>query len=98
MDHAFLLRKLRDNLDIHETALKWFQSISQTVIDREKSTPCNLPFSVPQGSVLGPLLLCSYICDLGQIMREHNLHYHVYADNTQLYISFKPTECASTNL
>ena len=33
-----------------------------------------------------------YAKPLGAIIRQHGLSYHFYAEDTQLYISFKPKE------
>ena len=47
-----------------------------------------IPFSIPQGTVLGLILFTIYLQSLTHIMKDHNLHYHQYADDTQLYNAF----------
>ena len=45
---------------------------------------------VPQGSCLGPLLFKIYTSNLFQIFERDLPEAHCFADDTQLYLSFKP--------
>ena len=97
VDHDILLTFLRDTVGIDDSALNWFQSYltgrTQYVsIENVLSDLSELLFGVAQGSVMGPLKFCVYTLPVGAIIKSHGLNYHVYADDTQVYISFDLTD------
>ncbi len=66
--------------------------MSQTVIiEGAKSDPSHiLEWGVPHGPVLGPLLFMAYTARLSDIADRHEIIFHLYADDTQPYLSFRP--------
>ena len=44
--------------------------------------------AVYRRAVLGPLLYVLHTSPVADIIKRHNLTYHLYADDTQLYVSF----------
>ena len=99
VDHSILLTRLQNWFGLDGLSLDWFSSYlslrSQAVsINDTISAYSTLSCGVPQGSVLGPLLFTLYTTPLGSVISKNSLKYHLYADDTQLYISFTPTNSA----
>ena len=91
-DHLIPLHGLHIYFGISGPALRWlksrFSDIYQSInISGTLSCPQHLPFGVPQGSVLSPVLFSLYTTSLSHVITNHNLSHHLYVDHTQVYIS-----------
>jgi hypothetical protein len=99
IDHSILLKRLNAWFGVTGTALDWLTSYltsrTQRVrLDGYLSSVVDLPFGVPQGSVLGPLLFTLYTTPLSHVISDHSIPHHLYADDSQLYISFESQDSA----
>ncbi len=96
VNHQILLSTL-SSLDITGIPLCWFESYLTSRSFRvawggEVSKAHQLVTGVHQGLVHGPLLFSTYTTSLAPIIQAHGFSYHFYADDTQLYLSFRPDD------
>ena len=105
IDYNTLLRRLEMRFAVTDTALNWLRSyltnrtqavtVGNPLLEGSRLAFVLLKSGIPQGSILGPILFTIYTAPIGSICRNNHVEFHLYADDTQLYLSFKPSKLNS---
>ena len=101
IDHNILCQRLEHLYGIFGTPLNWFRCYlsnrTQTVtINNKLSQPTLLNFGVPQGSVLGPILVILYTKPLNTLIGRHSISNQSFADDTQLHDSCRSDQIGTS--
>ena len=97
IDHLTLINRLSSWYGISGIVLDWFTSYlsdrCQLVKNQDYISNADyIYFGLPQGSVLAPILFTLYTAPLSRVIARHDVEHHLYADDTQIYISLSGSE------
>ena len=97
VDHNLLLAILRPQFGIDGIPLLWIRSYLnnrsfQVQVGSALSKPMDVPYAVPQGSLLGPILFICYIATLENVIQDTSTSLLGYADDHTVYNSFLPID------
>lgn len=86
LDHEILIVHLETYVGMTGTVLRWFSSYLKerkfsVRLGNLMSSAANLPWGVPQGSILAPTLFSLYMVRLALC-----IFFYCYADDTQIYL------------
>ena len=91
IDHEIMCSRLERSLGLSGNHYLAARSQCASVEESLSEVLCLL-FGVPQGSVLGLILFIIYTMPLSRIAQRYGIQMHMYADNTQSYVSYDVTD------
>ena len=97
VDHQILFTRRKCRYGVKGNALAWMRSylsnrFQYVRVANDCSSKHKLACGVPQGSVLGPILYSIYTAPIADVIKRHGMGYHFYVDDTQIYMSFNPSD------
>ena len=97
VEHSVLVHRMANEIGLSGTALDWYKSYftnrtTKVCINDTFSDLHHMYYGLPQGSIVGPASFRIYIIPVGRIIRKHQIHYHMYADDIQLFLNFNPSD------
>ena len=95
-NHSILLHRLEFDFHISDCALEWFRSYlaqreQMVKIGDAVSDPVPLETGFRQGSGLGTRFYNNYTRPLGDLLRLLKVLFHLFADDSQLYVKVNPS-------
>ena len=100
--HHELINRLKYRFGLGGVVLHWLTNYLTdctqcVIIDANGNDPItghsgftSVKQGVPQGSSLGPKLFTMFLSPVADICKKHNIIFHFYTDNSQIYMTFKP--------
>ena len=100
VEHSILVSRMANEVGLRGIALEWYKSYfnnrSTKVCINDTFSDCHhMDYGFPQGSIVGPGSFKIYIIPIGRIIRKHSISYHMYADDIQIFLDFKPSDPTS---
>ena len=92
VDHDCLLSVLQHRFSVDGDRSYLADRTRTFVAGEDHHGPLPVNCSVPQGSVLDPIKFIAYTEDVAELIAQHGVSYHLFADDKQLYTAVPSDE------